>query len=51
MTPDELAARLRRREPPVFARIQEDRVLLDPRTLLGGEEEIVIEAVLATLNG
>jgi L-seryl-tRNA(Ser) seleniumtransferase len=51
MTPDELAARLRRREPPVFARIQEDRVLIDPRTLLDGEEEIVIEAVLATLNG
>jgi L-seryl-tRNA(Ser) seleniumtransferase len=51
MTPDELAARLRRREPPVFARIQDDRVLLDPRTLLEGEEEIVIEALLATLNG
>ena len=51
MTPDELAARLRRREPPVFARIQEDRVLLDPRTLLEGEEEIVIEALLAALNG
>jgi L-seryl-tRNA(Ser) seleniumtransferase len=51
MTPDELAARLRRREPPVFARIQEGRVLLDPRTLLEGEEEIVIEALLATLNG
>jgi len=51
MTPDELAARLRRREPPVFARIQDNRVLLDPRTLLDGEEEIVIEAVLATLNG
>ena len=51
MTPDQLAARLRGREPPVFARIQQDRVLLDPRTLLEGEEEIVIEAVLATLNG
>jgi L-seryl-tRNA(Ser) seleniumtransferase len=51
MTPDELAARLRRREPPVFARIQDDRVLVDPRTLLEGEEEIVIEALLATLNG
>jgi L-seryl-tRNA(Ser) seleniumtransferase len=50
MTPDELAARLRRREPPVFARIQADRVLLDPRTLLEGEEEIVIEALLAALN-
>jgi len=51
MTADELAARLRRREPPVFARIQDDRVLLDPRTLLDGEEEIVIESLLEALNG
>ena len=49
MTPDALAARLRRHAPPVFARIQDDKVLIDPRTLLPGDEEAVIEAVVAAL--
>jgi L-seryl-tRNA(Ser) seleniumtransferase len=46
---DELARRLRRCEPPVFARIQNDRVLLDPRTLRDGDDEIVVAAVIAAL--
>jgi L-seryl-tRNA(Ser) seleniumtransferase len=50
MTADDLAARLRGREPPVFARIQDDRVLLDPRTLLEGDEAVVIEALVAAVN-
>jgi L-seryl-tRNA(Ser) seleniumtransferase len=49
MTPDALAARLRRQTPPVFARIQEDKVLLDPRTLLAGDEEPLIEALVAAM--
>ena len=36
---DDLALRLRRHEPPVIARIHEGRVLIDPRTLLAGDEE------------
>jgi L-seryl-tRNA(Ser) seleniumtransferase len=47
---DALAARLRRHEPPVFSRIQDDKVLLDPRTLLAGEEEVVIEAVATAIQ-
>ncbi|MBM4020127.1 MAG: L-seryl-tRNA(Sec) selenium transferase, partial [Planctomycetes bacterium] len=47
---DDLAARLRRHEPPVFARIADGRVLLDPRTLLDGEEKIVIDALVAALS-
>jgi L-seryl-tRNA(Ser) seleniumtransferase len=39
-----LAAVLRRGEPPVFARIQDDAVVLDPRTLLPGDEEWLIRA-------
>ncbi len=46
---DELAQRLRLFEPPVFARIQNDQVLLDPRTLREGDDEIVVEAVAAAL--
>jgi len=49
MTADALAARLRRQTPPVFARIQEDKVLLDPRTLLAGDEEPLIEALVAAM--
>lgn len=42
--PDALAAALRRAEPPVFARIAEDRLLLDPRTLLQGDEDDLVAA-------
>jgi L-seryl-tRNA(Ser) seleniumtransferase len=51
VSPDELASRLRRHSPPVFVRIHKGQVLLDPRTLLDGEEAIVVEAVVATLAG
>jgi L-seryl-tRNA(Ser) seleniumtransferase len=40
----ELARRLRLHAPPVFARVHEGRVLVDPRTLLDGDEEILIGA-------
>jgi len=43
--PDAFLAWLREHDPPVFARIREDRVVLDPRTLLPGDEEIVADAV------
>jgi L-seryl-tRNA(Ser) seleniumtransferase len=46
-----IAARLRRADPPVVARIEEDRVVLDPRTVLPGEDEAVVAAVRAALTG
>jgi L-seryl-tRNA(Ser) seleniumtransferase len=42
---DAVAARLRRADPPVVARIEDDRVVLDPRTVMPGEDEAVIAAV------
>lgn len=42
---DRLARSLRLGEPPVFARIVEDRVCLDPRTLLPGDDERIVEAL------
>ena len=45
----DLLRTLREHEPPVIGRIVEERVLLDPRTVLPGEDEIVIAAVLAAL--
>lgn len=37
-----LALALRRADPPIFARIQDDLVLLDPRTLLPGDENDLV---------
>jgi L-seryl-tRNA(Ser) seleniumtransferase len=45
----DLLRRLREHEPPVIGRIVEERVLLDPRTVLPGEDEVVLAAVLAAL--
>jgi L-seryl-tRNA(Ser) seleniumtransferase len=47
--PQELAAALRRGRPPVFARVHQDQLLLDPRTLLEGEEPVLVEALAAVL--
>jgi L-seryl-tRNA(Ser) seleniumtransferase len=45
----DLLRRLREHEPPVIGRIVEERVLLDPRTVLPDEDEVVIAAVIAAL--
>ncbi|HEV3461155.1 MAG TPA: L-seryl-tRNA(Sec) selenium transferase [Candidatus Dormibacteraeota bacterium] len=45
----ELLRRLREHQPPVIGRIVEERVLLDPRTVLPDEDDAVIDAVLAAL--
>jgi len=41
-----VASRLRRVEPPVYTRVHEGAVLLDPRTLLPGDEEDLARAFL-----
>ena len=45
-----LAAALRTGEPPVVGRIQDDRLLLDPRTLDDVEVDAAARAVLAALG-
>jgi L-seryl-tRNA(Ser) seleniumtransferase len=44
--PDALAAALRAHQPPVIARIGDGRLLLDPRTVLAGQEEELIRGVI-----
>ncbi len=39
VSPDAVAARLRAGEPPVITRIEDDRLVLDPRTVLAEQEE------------
>ncbi len=45
----ELAMRLRRHGRPVFTRVHKGQVLVDPRTLLDGEEPIVVQAFVRAL--
>ena len=45
-----LATALRRGEPPVIARIEKDACCLDPRTVLRGEDEQLIDAVEAAVK-
>jgi L-seryl-tRNA(Ser) seleniumtransferase len=40
-----LAAALRHGDPPVIARIDNDACCIDPRTVLKGEDETLIDAV------
>ncbi|RLC89459.1 MAG: L-seryl-tRNA(Sec) selenium transferase [Chloroflexi bacterium] len=46
--PDQLAAALRATNPPVITRIEEDRLVLDPRTVLPEEERGLLRIVITT---
>lgn len=45
-SPDKLARRLRLGMPPVVARIEDDRLVLDLRTVIPGEDPLLLEAIL-----
>jgi L-seryl-tRNA(Ser) seleniumtransferase len=49
-SPDGLAAALRRAEPPVIGRIEDDRVLLDLRAILPEQDDVLASAVQAALE-
>jgi len=49
--PDKLAATLRSGEPPIIGRISQDRLLLDPRTVLSDQEGELIRALLNSVGG
>ena len=48
--PDELIRRLRTTDPPVVARIIDDRVILDVRTILPDEDDALVAAVVRALD-
>jgi L-seryl-tRNA(Ser) seleniumtransferase len=45
MSADDLLAKLRSAEPPIIARVQDARVLLDLRTVLAQEEPAIVSAL------
>jgi L-seryl-tRNA(Ser) seleniumtransferase len=51
VSPMQFVARLRAASTPVVARIEEDEVRFDPRTVLDEEDGLLIEAVRAALSG
>ena len=50
MAAESLAKELRLYKIPIFTRIRDDRIMLDPRTLLDGDEKIITEALTALLK-
>ncbi|TMQ02802.1 MAG: L-seryl-tRNA(Sec) selenium transferase [Deltaproteobacteria bacterium] len=48
--PDALAGALRLADPPVVARVDDDQVVLDPRTVLPGEDDALLAALQAQLR-
>jgi L-seryl-tRNA(Ser) seleniumtransferase len=48
--PNRVARRLRDLEPPVIARIEEDKLLLDPRTVLPDQDLLVMELLASVLT-
>jgi len=49
-SPDALAARLRQGHPPIISRIEDGRLVLDPRTVQAGEERILLSAITAAIS-
>jgi L-seryl-tRNA(Ser) seleniumtransferase len=46
LSPDEFASRLRASDPPVIARVEDGRVLLDLRTVFPEQDEVVVRILL-----
>ncbi len=49
-SPDSLAARLRAADPPIITRIEGNRLILDPRTVLPEQDGVLVERLQATLK-
>ncbi len=47
--PNALAARLRKARPAIIARVAEDKVMLDPRTVLPDQEAVLLKSLHAML--
>jgi L-seryl-tRNA(Ser) seleniumtransferase len=49
-SPDKFLASLRRAHPPVIARTENDTILLDPRTVLPGQDGDLLDALRNALK-
>jgi L-seryl-tRNA(Ser) seleniumtransferase len=49
-SPNRLLARLRAAQPAIIARLQDDRLVLDPRTVLAEQESTLLESLVNILS-
>jgi len=49
--PNDVAAALRHHDPPVVARIEQDTLLIDLRTVSPEDDVVIIEALRSALDG
>jgi len=49
--PNAFTSRLRKADPPIIARIEDDRVVLDPRTVLEEQDDALLKALEKLLKG
>jgi L-seryl-tRNA(Ser) seleniumtransferase len=49
--PEVLLARLRKQDPPIAARIADDRVIIDPRTVMDSEFAALARGILSAMAG
>ena len=49
--PERVMGQLRKANPPVVARIEDDRIILDPRTVMPEEEEALLTALRGAFSG
>ncbi len=50
-SPNTIESRLRAQDPPIIIRLEEDRVLIDLRTVFPAQEPILIEGLVKAVNG
>ncbi len=48
--PNAFAGRLREGDPPIIARVEDDRVVLDPRTVLADQENDLLNGIERVLK-
>lgn len=49
--PNRFMTQLRRQTPPVIARVEEDQVVFDPRTVLAGQEDQLLSGIRRAIQG
>jgi L-seryl-tRNA(Ser) seleniumtransferase len=51
LSADDMLARLREADPPIIARVQDDRVVMDLRTVFAEQDRLVVDVLLAIPDG
>lgn len=49
-SPEPFLAKLRRHSPPIIARTENDCILFDPRTVLDGQDDVLVKAIFEIRN-